>query len=159
MGGLVADSYVPNVLQQMNSRLIGEALSEMVQFQKEFKVFSSERSLETSFKLLNIAPVGEADRRGFYRFLGLLKKTSASVDGKATKLSGHDQIIASLKANLESSKPLAVQFTSHPGESPKGVVKVTAGDRALNYSALVFLTISMPMIRADRPKAGVRNKK
>jgi hypothetical protein len=69
MGGLVADSYVPDVLQQMNSRLIGEALTEMVQFQKEFKVFSSQHTLETSFKLLNIAPVGDADRRGFFKFL------------------------------------------------------------------------------------------
>jgi hypothetical protein len=158
MGGLVADSYVPDVLQQMNSRLIGEALTEMVQFQKEFKVFSSQHTLETSFKLLNIAPVGDADRRGFFKFLNLLKKTGASVDGKATKLSGHDQIVATLQSNLEGSKPLSVHFTSHPAEQPKGIVKVTAGDHVFNFSSLVFLTISMPMINADRPKAGARKK-
>jgi hypothetical protein len=158
MGGLVADRYVPDVLQQMSSRLIAEALDEMVQLQKEFKVFSSQHTLETSFKLLNIAPIGEADRKGFYKFLNLLKKTGASVDGKPSKLSGHDQIVASLQDNLESRKPLSVHFTSHPAETPKGIVKVTAGDRVLNYSSLVFLTISMPMINADRPKAGVRKK-
>ena len=158
MGGLVADRYVPDLLQQMKSRFIAEALDEMVQFQKEFKVFSPQRTLRMSFGLLNIAPVGEADRDGFFRYLNLLKKTGASVDGKATKLNGHDQVIASLQANLESRKPLPVHFTSHPAESPKGVVKVTSGDRVLSYSPLVFLTISMPTIAADRPKAGARKK-
>jgi hypothetical protein len=158
MGGLVADRYVPDILHQLNSRFIAEALEEMIQFQKEFKVFSPQHTLVMSFGLLNIAPVGEADRKGFFRYLNLLKKTGASVDGKATKLSGHDQIVASLQQNLESRKPLSVHFTSHPAEHPKGIVKVTAGDRVLSYSPLVFLTISMPTIGADRPKAGARKK-
>jgi hypothetical protein len=158
MGGLVADRYVPDVLHQLNSRLIAEALDEMVQFQKEFKVFSPQHTLVMSFGLLNIAPVGEEDRKGFFRFLNLLKKTGASVDGKASRLNGHDQIVASLRDNLESSKPLSVHFTWHPAEHPKGVVKVTAGDRVLSFSPMVFLTISLPTIRADRPKAGARKK-
>ena len=47
MGGLVADSYVP-VRSATDEFLtwIGEALTEMVQFQKEFKVFSSQHTLE-----------------------------------------------------------------------------------------------------------------
>lgn len=159
MGGLVADRYVPDFLQQLNARFIAEALDEMVQFQKEFKVFSPQHTLRMSFGLLNIAPVGEEDRKGFFRYLGLLKKTTgASVNGKASKLNGHDQIVASLQDNLEGGKPLSVCFTSHPAERPKGIVKVTSGDRVLNYSSLVFLTISMPMINADRPKAGARKK-
>ncbi|MET0444332.1 MAG: hypothetical protein ABW151_07135, partial [Pseudorhodoplanes sp.] len=72
--------------------------------------------------------------------------------------SGHDQIVATLQRNLEGSKPLSVHFTSHPAEQPKGIVKVTAGDHVFNFSSLVFLTISMPMINADRPKAGARKK-
>lgn len=158
MGALVADRYVPDLLQQMNSRFIAEALGEMVQFQKEFKVFSPQHTLRMSFGLLNIAPVGEEDREGFFKYLNLLKKAGASVDGKPSKLNGHDQIVASLQGNLESGKPLSVFFTSHSGDQPKGVVKVTAGDRVLSFSPLVFLTISMPTIGADRPKAGKRKK-
>ena len=65
-----------------------EALDEMVQFQKEFKVFSPQHTLQMSFGLLNIAPVGEADRAGFFRYLKLLKGTLASVDGKASRKNG-----------------------------------------------------------------------
>ena len=67
-------------------------------------------------------------------------------------------MVASLQANLESGKPLSVCFTSHAAERPKGLVKVTTGDRVLHYSPSVFLTISMPMMRSDRPKAALRNK-
>jgi hypothetical protein len=149
MGGLVADGYVPHVQEQLNSRFIGEALDEMVQFQKEFKVFSPPHTLQMSFGLLNIAPVGEADRRGFFRYLKLLKGTLASVDGK---------IVASLQENLESSRPMPVFFTWHPGERPKGVVLITSGDRVLSFSSKGFLTISVPTISVHRAKAAKRKK-
>src|SRR5258707_918080 len=112
MGAFVADGYVPHVQDQLNSRFaVGEALTEMVGFQKEFKLFSSPHTLKSAFTLLNIAPVGESDRNGFLRYLDQLKKTGADVDGKPTKLSGHDQIVASLRENLESARPLPVFFT------------------------------------------------
>jgi hypothetical protein len=159
MGGLVADGYVPHVQEQLNSRFNGEALDEMVQFQKEFKVFSPQHTLEMSFGLLNIAPVGEADRQGFFRYLKLLKRTLATVDGKASRKNGHAQIVASLQDNLESSnRPMPVFFTWHPGERPKGVVLITSGDRVLSFSSKGFLTISVPTISAHRPKAGKRKK-
>jgi hypothetical protein len=158
MGGLVADGYVPHVQEQLNSRFIGEALDEMVQFQKEFKVFSPQHTLQMSFGLLNIAPVGEADRAGFFRYLKLLKGTLASVDGKASRKNGHAQIVASLQENLESSRPMPVFFTWHPGERPKGVVLITSGDRVLSFSSKGFLTISVPTISVHRPKAAKRKK-
>lgn len=159
MGGLVADGYVPHVQEQLNSRFIGEALDEMVQFQNEFKVFSPQHTLQMSFGLLNIAPVGEADRRGFFRYLKLLKGTLASVDGRASRKNGHAQIIASLQENLESSnRPMPVFFTWHSGERPKGVVLITSGDRVLSFSNKGFLTISVPTIRAHRPKTTKRKK-
>ena len=88
MGGLVADGYVPHVQEQLNSRFIGEALDEMVQFQKEFEVFSPQHTLQMSFGLLNIAPVGEADRRGFFRYLKLLKGTLASSTARSHARTG-----------------------------------------------------------------------
>jgi len=158
MGGLVADGYVPHVQEQLNSRFIDKALDEMVQFQKEFKVFSSQHTLLMSFGLLNIAPVGEADRDGFFKYLTLLKKTGASVDGEASRRNGHDQIVASLQDNLESGRAMPVHFTWHPREHPKGIVQVTSGDRILSFSSKAFLTISVPTIGASRTKAGKRKK-
>jgi hypothetical protein len=158
MGGLVADGYVPHVQEQVNSRFIGEALVEMVAFQKEFEVFSPQHTLEMSLGLLNIAPVGDADRKGFFRYLKLLRGTLASVDGKASRKNGHAQIIASLQENLKGgSKAMPVYFTCHPGEQPKGVVVISTGERPLNFSSKTFLQISVPTISA-RPKAGKRNK-
>ena len=55
MGALVADGYVPHVQEQLNSRFIGEALEEMIGFQKEFKLFSQQHSLISSFTMLNIS--------------------------------------------------------------------------------------------------------
>ena len=77
MGALVADGYVPHVQEQLNSRFIGEALEEMIGFQKEFKLFSQQHSLISSFTMLNIAPVGEKDRDGFLTYLKQLRKTTA----------------------------------------------------------------------------------
>lgn len=158
MGAFVADGYVPHVQDQLNSRFaVGDALTEMIGFQNEFKLFSSPHTLKSAFTLLNIAPVGEKDRDGFLRYLDLLKKTDADVDGKAVKRSGHDQILASLKANLEGARPLPVFFTYHPAEKPKGIVHITS-DRAFVFSSKTYLNISVPTIPADRPKAGARKK-
>ena len=72
-------------------------------------------------------------------------------------LNGHDQILASLKENLEGPRPLPVYFDYHPGESPKGIVHVTI-DQPFTFSGKNYLTISVPTVRADRPKAGTRKK-
>ena len=90
MGAFVADGYVPHVQEQLNSRFaVGDALTEMIGFQKEFKLFSSPHTLRSAFTLLNIAPVGEKDREGFLRYLQALMKTKADVNGKPSNLSGH----------------------------------------------------------------------
>lgn len=158
MGAFVADGYVPHVQEQLNSRFApGDALAEMVGFQKEFKLFSSPHTLMSAFALLNIAPVGETDRDGFFKYLKALAKTKADVDGKLTSLSGHDQILASLKQNLEGPRPLPVYFDWHPAEYPKGIVHVTT-DQPFSFSGKSYLTISVPTVPADRPKAGARKK-
>ena len=58
MGAFVADGYVPHVQEQVNSRFaLGDALTEMIGFQKEFKLFSPPHTLRSAMTLLNIAPV------------------------------------------------------------------------------------------------------
>ncbi|MCA6114447.1 hypothetical protein J6524_05865 [Bradyrhizobium sp. WSM 1738] len=159
MGAFVAAGYVPHVQEQLNSRFaIGDALSEMIGFQEEFKLFSPPHTLKSAFALLNIAPVGETDREGFFKYLKSLMKTKAEVDEVTSTLSGHDQILASLRENLESKRPLPVYFTWHIGETPKGIVRITSGE-PYSFSGETYLTISVPTIREDRPKAGKRKKK
>ena len=159
MGAFVADGYVPNVQEQLNRRFIGEALQEMVALQKEFKIFSllPMHSLKNSFKLIGIAPVEEKDRAGFFKYLDKLTKTGSRVDDQPKDKSGHDQIIASLKENLESSKPSPVYFDYHPSGGKRGEVLITTRP-SLSFSSQAFLNISVPTIPADRPKAGARKK-
>ena len=159
MGALVAAGYVPHVQDQLNSRFaVGDALTEMIGFQEEFELFSPPHTLRSAFTLLNIAPVGEKEREGFLKFLQFLTKTKADVDEEPSSLSGHDQILASLRKNLESKSPKPVFFTWHPGESPKGIVHITSSE-PYSFSNESYLTISVPTLQEDRPKAGKRKKK
>lgn len=157
MGSLMADSYVPNVLTQINRRFIGDALTEMIALQKEFKVFSPQHTLKSAFKLLGIAPVEERDRDGFMIYLDRLKKTAAGVDGSPTAANGHDQIMLSIQQNLESKNPKPVFVTHHAGGRTKGSVHISCGP-VLSFSNESFLTISFPTISAEayKMKAGSR---
>jgi len=158
MGAFVADGYVPHVQEQVNSRFaLGDALTEMIGFQTEFKLFSPPHTLRSALTLLNIAPVGEKDREGFLKYVHSLKKAKADVNGKPSNLTGHDQILYSLRENLEGPRPLPVYFDWHSGESPKGIVHVTI-DQPFSFSGKNYLTISVPTMPADRPKAGARKK-
>jgi len=158
MGAFVADGYVPHVQEQLISRFAtGDALTEMIGFQKEFRLFSSPHTLKSAFTLLNIAPVGEKDREGFLKYLQMLMKTKADVNGKPSNLNGHDQILYSLKQNLEGPWPLPVFFDWHPAETPKGIVHLTI-EQPFSFSGKNYLNISVPTVQADRPKAGARKK-
>jgi len=159
MGAFVADGYVANVQEQLNRRFIGEALQEMVALQKEFKIFSlsPKHSLGNSFKLIGIAPVEEKDRAGFFKYLEKLTKTGSRVDDQPKDKNGHDQIITSLKENLESNRPSPVYFDYHPSGGTKPEVLITTRP-SLSFSSKAFLNISVPTIPAGRLKAGARKK-
>jgi hypothetical protein len=92
------------------------------------------------------------------RYLDWLQRTDAKVDDKATSRNGHDQIVTSLQQNLEGKSPLPVFFTWHPAEEPKGAVLISSAAPAFNFSTKNYLIISVPTMRADRPKAGARKK-
>jgi hypothetical protein len=148
MGALVADKYVPYVSVQLNLRFQDDALSEMIELQKEFKVFSKQHSLVSAAALLNLAPPETKDRRGWYRFLEGLKKAPSD----AADMNGHDRIISALKKNLESKSPMPVHFTWHPASENPGVTVSTG--RALSFAKTEFMTISVP---TGRP-AGSKGK-
>jgi hypothetical protein len=86
MGAFVADGYVPHVQEQVNSRFaLGDALTEMIGFQTEFKLFSPPHTLRSAMTLLNIAPVGEKDREGFLKYVNSLKKSEGRRQWKAVE--------------------------------------------------------------------------
>ncbi|MBN9043755.1 MAG: hypothetical protein BGP05_15955 [Rhizobiales bacterium 62-47] len=146
MGGFVADKQVPSIIVQLDMRFQGEALTEMVGLQKEFKIFSGRHTLASAAALLDLAPGGK-DRRGWFLFLNGLKKVPSDV----ARLNGHDRIISALKKNLEAKSPMQVHFTSHPASATPGVT-VTL-ERPFSYSRTEFLTISAPTGRASGGKS------
>jgi hypothetical protein len=150
MGAFVADGYVPLVQAQVNIRFSpGDALTEMIAFQKEFSLFSSKHTLMSSFSLLNIAPLGDTEREGFYRYVERLNRVGATVNDQPSTLSGHDQIVASVQKNLLATSPKPVFFTYHPGGGKEGVVRVSTST-PLSFSPKEYLTISVPTL----PKKG-----
>jgi hypothetical protein len=155
MGAFVADGYVPLVQAQLNIRFSpGDALAEMIEFQKEFKLFSSDHTLTMSFSLLNIAPLGDTERDGFHRYLYRLTRIGSTVNDLPSTLTGHDQIVSSVQKNLEGPRPMPVFFTYHPGGGKNAVVQVSTST-PLSFSTTTYLTISVPTL----PKKGKKSSR
>jgi len=142
MGEFVRHRHVPHTLAQMNFRFAhGDALNEMVAFQKHFEVFSSKHPARRSFSLVNVAPHDERERRGFFRYLDRLKDVGSNVAG----LNGHDALVATLKKNLESKNPQPVHFAVHV--DPRGNQKVKVSTSSpVAFSKVKYLTISLPTL-------------
>ena len=59
MGAFVPAGYVPHVQDQLNSRFaVGDALTEMIGFQKEFYLFSPPHTLRSAFSCSTLLPLG-----------------------------------------------------------------------------------------------------
>jgi len=160
MGLAISDITTADMLFQLNSRFAsGSPLSEMVQIQKEFQVFSDKYSLQQAYRILHIVPADFRQRRLWFSFLDRLK-TNYTSDQKG--VSGHDRIRSAYQENLESKKPVPVHMTTHlAGQDPR--VKVTRG-RPIIYEKQTYLVISIPTVPRDegqvaRAAAKKRSKK
>ncbi|MGC2083766.1 MAG: hypothetical protein WA702_10505 [Bradyrhizobium sp.] len=152
MGGLLKDSTTLDILMQLNKRFEPEALSEMVELQREFEVFSGRHSLQQSFKLLGIVPNDWAERRRWYRFLDHLKTYPSDV----TDMTGHDRVIHAFKENLESEKPLSVSIVCHAATDDPRVI-VSQG-RAVVFSLDMHVIISIPTTPGREARQQVANE-
>lgn len=140
MGMLVADKVVPVIQSELNLRFAsGDPLKEMVALHKEFGVFSAKHSLVSAAALLNIAPQDSQDRRGWFKFLGNLKRVSSDVQSQ----NGHDRVIAAIKSNLESKTPRPMFFTWHSSTQNSGVTVTT--DAAFSFSSRKYVIVSAPV--------------
>jgi len=138
MGLMIKDSTTLDILVQLNRRFEAEALSEMVELQREFGVFSLQHGLQQSFALLGIVPQDWTERRRWYRFLEHLRTYPSDLDG----MNGHDRIIRAFKDDLESEKALPVSIVCHSAEEDPRVT-VTHG-RPVVFSLETHVIVSIP---------------
>ena len=149
MGLLLDHKYVPLIQTELNLRFAaGEALAEIAALQKEFGIFSPHHSLASIAALLNLVPPEAKDRRGWFKFLGNLKRVKSDIAGT----SGHDRVVSAIKENLEARSPKPVFFKWHPSSEDSGV-HVTV-EPAFVFSNVQYLTISAPVALARGKGAG-----
>ena len=116
MGAMIKDSTTLDILVQLNKRFDPDALAEMVELQKEFKIFSAEHSLQQSFALLGIVPADWSERKRWYRFLDFLKTYPSDLPD----VNGHDRVVKAFKDSLEAKQPLPVSIRCHAAsEDPR----------------------------------------
>lgn len=138
MGGLIKDSTTLDIIVQLNKRFDAEALVEMVELQREFRVFSLEHSLQQSFALLGIVPADWSERRRWYKFLEFLKTYPSDI----ADVNGHDRVIQAFKDNLESEQALPVSIICHSAaDDPR--VKASQG-RPVIFSLDTHVVVSIP---------------
>jgi len=109
MGDFIQDSTTNQIFVQMSRRFDAEHLPEMIELQKEFKVFSPKHTLRQSFALLGIVPPDATERKGWYRFLDCLKLYKSDVPD----VNGHDRMVKAIQRNLESKTPVPMAMICH----------------------------------------------
>jgi len=138
MGAMIKDSTTLDILVQLNKRFDADALSEMVELQKEFGVFSSNHSLQQSFALLGIVPTEWSERKRWYKFLEHLKTYPSDL----TSVNGHDRVIKAFKDGLEGAHPIPISIVCHSAaDNPK--VTVTNG-RPVIFTTDTHVLVSIP---------------
>jgi len=138
MGGFIKDSTTQDIIGQLNKRFEAEALPEMVELQREFKIFSLQHSLRYSFALLGIVPADRAECQRWYKFLDHLKTYPSDLP----KVNGHDRVVRAYEDNLKAKKPLPVSIVCHSDENDPRVI-VSEG-RPVIYSTETYVVISIP---------------
>lgn len=153
------DVHVENLLGELNVRFgptpnkqshFG-GIAEMVELQKEFKLFKKGRPFRTSVAVLNVGASNAEARNRMLQYFGNLSKHDSNVAGQ----NGDVAIVNALIRNLASKAPLPVYFTYHDMRAAKGNTRVLITDksRPIPYFPHDYLTISIPTKTYDAPAA------
>jgi len=144
------DVHVENLLGELNVRFGPTpdkkshygGIAELVELQKEFKIFKTGRSFRNSVAVLNVGATNAEARNRMLEYFGNLSKHDSNVAGK----NGDQAIVAALVKNLAAKTPLPVYFTYHDMRAAKGNTRVLITDksRPIPYFAHDYLTISIP---------------
>ncbi|MES3001760.1 MAG: hypothetical protein V4787_13790 [Pseudomonadota bacterium] len=146
------DIYVGTLQEMLNLRFapslgtdeLHGGLDEMVALQKEFGIFKTGRTFQTSISGLNLTGFANAETKNrFLRYLGSLRKVKSNVAGK----SGDAAIVDAIMTNLAAKKPLPVYFELHDLAAGKdgNRVLITPKGRPLFYMKQDYLIVSLPL--------------
>lgn len=156
------DIHVNGLLEQMNLRFAPSqgrkthfgGLEEMIELQKEFKIFKKGRPFRVSVAVLNIGGGHNELKTLMHQYLDNLSSHASEKPNQ----NGDEAIVAAMIRNLAAAEPLPVYFTFHDMRAEKGNTRVliTERGRPLPFVARDYLTISLPMMA---PKASPPKKK
>ena len=145
------DIYIGTMLDELNLRFAPSqgkdshfgGILEMVDLQKEFKIFKKGRSFKTSCAVLNLGARNNEVKNLWQNLLGNLYRHGSNKKG----LDGDAAIVDALIKNLSSKTPLPVFFTSHDmrGDKANTEVKIIDKSQPIHYLEQDYLTISIPM--------------
>ncbi len=139
VGALMKDSTTLDILVQLNRRFeAGDAIAEMIELQKEFNVFSPERSLRHSFALLGLVPIDWLERKRWYRFLDYLRTYGSDRAG----VDGHMRVMQAFIEDLGAEKPLPITIRCHDAREDPRVIVYTG--RPVIFSLDDHCVISIP---------------
>lgn len=161
------DIHVGSLLDQLNVRFgptpdkkshFG-GIDEMVQLQKEFKIFKKGRSFKTSVAVLGIGASNSEAKNRLQEYFGNLGNHDSTVANQ----NGDVAIVNALIRNLASKSPLPVYFTFHDMKAEKGNTRVLIDEkgRPVPFFNRDYLTISFPTLpqKAAKPATKPAAKK
>ena len=158
------DIYIGTMLDELNLRFAPSqgkdshfgGILEMVDLQKEFKLFKKGRSFKMSCAALNLGARNNEVKNLWQNLLGNLYRHGSNKKG----LDGDAAIVDALIKNLASKTPLPVFFTSHDmrGEKANTEVKIIDKSQPIHYLEQDYLTISIPMQPLSAAKQSAAKK-
>lgn len=158
------DIYIGTMLDELNLRFAPSqgkdshfgGILEMVDLQKEFKIFKKGRSFKTSCAVLNLGARNNEVKNLWQNLLGNLHRHGSNKKG----LNGDAAIVDALIKNLASKAPLPVYFTSHDmrGDKANTEVKIIDKSQPIHYLEQDYLTVSIPMQPISAAKQSTANK-
>ncbi|WP_139237386.1 hypothetical protein [Polaromonas sp. YR568] len=158
------DIYIGTMLDELNLRFAPSqgknshfgGILEMVDLQKEFKIFKKGRSFKTSCAVLNLGARNNEVKNLWQNLLGNLHRHGSNQKG----VDGDAAIVGALIKNLASKTPLPVFFTSHDmrGDKANTEVKIIAKSQPIHYLEQDFITISIPMQPISAAKKAAAKK-
>jgi hypothetical protein len=144
MGDVLTPSCTISLIAQKNKRFeAGEAILEMIELQREFKMFSNEHSLYETFTLLDIKPSNPVERPIWRKWLDVYLQRYPS---DIADINGHDRWVKAYQGNLEGEHPLPMYITRHLlSEDPRVLVRTGT---PLLFVPVEHVIVSIPSVPA-----------
>lgn len=142
MGMFVSPTGTIDLIGQKNARFgSGAPIREMAELQKEFRIFSKDHTLYSSFTVLNIKALNPQEQTAWRNFLDLV----ASYPSDRRDVNGHDRWRLAYEENLgaEPEKVLPMYVTVHSRDQERAVLVRT--DKPTIFTPDDHIVISIPV--------------